>query len=373
MDAILTVKKIVLGGLLFALLIAIFAFVNHASDLTLQDNEIQVQLTKDILVNPILQIKEIWKVDQMALFNVEQDLSKNSLLDSGSSSIELFMQNAYKVIDEKPVTLSTIESLEPVVRPENLLVNVKSPKELRLLQAANAKVSVHQVTPGESLWSISRIYGIDLETLIGSNQHIENIEKIKVGQELKILNVKGLIHKVSSYETLSNISKLYNVEIKKIMKHNSLKTTRLKVGQLLIIPDASPLELECRSGFSEGFIWPLEGRISSLFGMRWGRPHNGVDIAVNIGTPVKAAKTGKVIYSGSASGYGKVVYIKHDSKTVTRYAHNDKLLVNTGDFVYQGQTISLSGNTGNSDGPHLHFEIRINDQPKNPLDYLKKK
>ncbi|MCG8640822.1 MAG: peptidoglycan DD-metalloendopeptidase family protein [Desulfobacterales bacterium] len=373
MDALFKIKNIGLVGILLSLIFAIFALVNHASDLTVQKDEIQINLTTDILVNPILEIEEIWKVDQLALFNVEQDLSKNSLLDSGSSSIELFMQNAYKVIEEKPVNLTSVESIEPIVRPENLLVNVKSPRELRLLQAANAKVSIHQVTPGESLWSISRIYGIDLDTLIGSNQHIENIDKIKVGQELKILNVKGIIHKVSSYETLSNISNLYNVEIKKIMKHNNLSSSRLKVGQLLIIPDASPLDLECRSGFSEEFIWPLQGRISSLFGMRWGRPHNGVDIAVNIGTPVKAAKTGKVIFSGSASGYGKVVYIKHDSKTVTRYAHNNKLLVNTGDFVYQGQIISLSGNTGKSDGPHLHFEIRINDQPKDPLNYLKRK
>ncbi|AZR74019.1 hypothetical protein BBF96_11815 [Anoxybacter fermentans] len=365
-------KRWVVIGVLILFLILGFTIARSDSESVIKPEEIQIHLTEDILTNPLLEKQEIWKANQTAIFTAEQDWNRNDLLNGGSESIELFMKNIFKVVEESSVILNSVDFPKPTIRPENLLVDVKSPRENTLLKAAGKKVSIHIVQPGETLWDISRMYGIDIDTIIGANQHIENIKRLKAGQELKILNCKGVIHKVSPYETLSDISRLYGVEVKKIMEYNNLKSARLSIGDTLIIPGASPVKLEFRGGFSTGFIWPVRAPISSPFGMRWGKFHYGIDLAVPTGTPIKAAKSGKVIYSGEASGYGLAVYIKHDDKTVTRYGHNSKLLVKKNDFVYQGQVIALSGNTGFSTAPHLHFEIRINGKAVNPLKYLKK-
>ncbi|MEO1375552.1 MAG: peptidoglycan DD-metalloendopeptidase family protein [Cyanobacteria bacterium J06635_10] len=110
---------------------------------------------------------------------------------------------------------------------------------------------------------------------------------------------------------------------------------------------------------SKGFIWPAKGVFTSGFGPRWGRMHKGIDIAAPTGTPINAAADGIVVSAGwNRGGYGKLVDIRHPDGTLTRYAHNSKILVRKGQQVQQGQRISLMGSTGFSTGPHLHFEIR---------------
>ncbi|MBT3414020.1 MAG: M23 family metallopeptidase, partial [Nitrospina sp.] len=123
-----------------------------------------------------------------------------------------------------------------------------------------------------------------------------------------------------------------------------------------------------RKGF---FIWPTKGTLTSRFGMRNGRKHEGIDIAAPKGTPVHSAADGNVVFSGwGPTGYGKMVIIKHKHHLTTLYAHNSKLLVKKGSRVKQGQRISLMGNTGRSTGPHLHFEVRNDTHPKDPIKYL---
>ncbi|MBQ2257103.1 MAG: M23 family metallopeptidase, partial [Lachnospiraceae bacterium] len=118
------------------------------------------------------------------------------------------------------------------------------------------------------------------------------------------------------------------------------------------------------------------GRLSSGFGARSAPTkgastnHKGVDWAVPIGTTVVASNAGTVSYAGWASGYGYAVYINHADGRQTRYGHLSKVLVKVGQSVSQGERIALSGNTGRSTGPHLHFEIRINGSAVNPLKYL---
>jgi lipoprotein NlpD len=120
------------------------------------------------------------------------------------------------------------------------------------------------------------------------------------------------------------------------------------------------------------YRWPLgAGIVSSEFGHRWHRPHEGLDIAADEGEPVFASAAGKVIYSDSRMrGYGNVVIIRHDSQLTTLYAHNEVLKVRLGDAVQQGQVIALLGSTGHSTGPHVHFEVRRGHQALNPRDYL---
>jgi len=123
------------------------------------------------------------------------------------------------------------------------------------------------------------------------------------------------------------------------------------------------------------FIWPVSGRISSYFGGRTLRGkynyHSGLDIAVAYGTRVKAADGGTVTFAGWKGTYGKLVIITHDNGTQTYYAHNSTLLVSAGDKVYQGQAIAKVGMTGNTTGPHCHFEVRVRGSAVNPLNYLR--
>ena len=109
-----------------------------------------------------------------------------------------------------------------------------------------------------------------------------------------------------------------------------------------------------------GFVWPCDGVVVSGFGMRWGRMHEGIDIGCAYGTPNRAAASGTVIYSGWLGGYGNLVVVDHGNGLSTAYAHASSLLVGVGQSVSQGETVSLVGSTGNSSGPHLHFEVRVN-------------
>jgi murein DD-endopeptidase MepM/ murein hydrolase activator NlpD len=121
---------------------------------------------------------------------------------------------------------------------------------------------------------------------------------------------------------------------------------------------------------SAGFIWPCDGVVTSGFGMRWGRMHDGIDIGCAYGTPVRAAAAGTVIYAGWMSGYGNLVVIDHGNGLSTAYAHASSLAVTVGQSVAQGQTVSYVGSTGHSTGPHLHFEVRVNGVAVDPLSYL---
>ena len=119
-----------------------------------------------------------------------------------------------------------------------------------------------------------------------------------------------------------------------------------------------------------GLIWPCDGVVVSGFGMRWGRMHEGIDIGCAYGAPNRAAAAGTVIYSGWLGGYGNLVVVDHGNGLSTAYAHASSLLVSVGQQVAQGETVSLVGSTGNSSGPHLHFEVRVNGQAVDPLFYL---
>ncbi len=124
------------------------------------------------------------------------------------------------------------------------------------------------------------------------------------------------------------------------------------------------------------FVWPARGRISSKYGyrvhpiFRTRRMHSGLDIAAPTGTPIVSADSGRVIFAGWRGGYGNTVIVDHGGGTSTLYGHCSRIFVKTGQSVSQGQRIAAIGSTGNSTGPHLHFEVRINGSPRNPQSYL---
>jgi murein DD-endopeptidase MepM/ murein hydrolase activator NlpD len=121
---------------------------------------------------------------------------------------------------------------------------------------------------------------------------------------------------------------------------------------------------------SAGLIWPVNGPITSPFGWRWGRMHQGIDIGVGMGTPIKAAAAGTVIYCGWESGYGNLTVIDHGGNLATAYGHQSSIAFACGQQVAQGDVIGYVGCTGHCTGPHLHFEVRIDGNPVDPLGSL---
>lgn len=236
-------------------------------------------------------------------------------------------------------------------------------------------IFVHKVNPGETLWDIANAYGVSVDAIISAND-LKNPNMLAVGQELNILSVQGVLHRVATGESLWEISQRYQVSMDEITRVNNITDpNRIMPNTQLIIPGATQVRqkdvLVINGQLQKAFDWPASGRISSTFGQRWGRMHNGLDIAVNTGTPVKAAADGKVTFAGWNGSYGILVTIDHGNNVETRYAHNSRVNVKVGQTVTRGQVIAYSGNTGNSTGPHLHFEIRYRGNPVNPQNYLK--
>ncbi|MCR9093720.1 MAG: LysM peptidoglycan-binding domain-containing M23 family metallopeptidase [bacterium] len=208
----------------------------------------------------------------------------------------------------------------------------------------------------------------------------------------------GVIHHVARGENLYRIGLRYGVPAKEIARVNGIRdVTELRVGQRLFIPkgggkrtpnvsakkrDREPrlsgntAEARRRAEKSRKekrgleLAWPVKGKLSSKFGRRWGRNHEGIDISAPTGTPIVAAEAGRVTFAGRKGAYGKVVIVKHAGRYRTLYAHASKLVVRSGQFVERGQKIAEVGSTGRSTAPHLHFEVVRAGNKQNPLGYL---
>ncbi len=165
------------------------------------------------------------------------------------------------------------------------------------------------------------------------------------------------------------------VESQSIYKNGAFESSRVLSENVVVKPVAQVVRVgtKPKDVLKSGLLYPLSGTLSSPFGERWGRMHEGIDIAVPVGTSVKAAECGTVIFAGDGGTYGNLVKIDHGNGVVTAYAHLDKITVSKGQAVNCNTEIALSGNTGRSTGPHLHFEVVKNGIPLNPNTYLKKR
>ncbi len=241
---------------------------------------------------------------------------------------------------------------------------------------------IHVVERGDSLYVLARRYGVSIADIMQANNLSNDV--IVIGQKLTIPKKaaaaaaseglaaaasSGQVYQVRPGDSASVIAKKFNTSVPALAEANRLSDpNRLRAGQKLIIP-----------GWQTNIprlIWPVKGRISSPYGWRI-HPvyknrqfHGGIDIAVPVGTSVKAAAAGKVIESGWMDGFGYGVVIDHGQGVTTWYGHNSKLLVKVGDRVRQGQVIARSGNTGVSTGPHVDFRIKVNGETLNPVYWL---
>ena len=197
----------------------------------------------------------------------------------------------------------------------------------------------------------------------------------------------GTVHVVQPGENLYRIGLHYGVPVAAIARANQIRDERsLEVGTRLWIPRpkrsaiAQPLvppdrlrgiaQNDALESGSLRFAWPVQGRLTSRFGWRRSRMHEGIDIGARAGTFVYAAESGRVIYASRLGGYGNVLVLRHGDRYETVYAHNRRFRVGKGARVRKGDVIAEVGATGNASAPHLHFEVRRDDDPRDPLLFL---
>jgi murein DD-endopeptidase MepM/ murein hydrolase activator NlpD len=198
----------------------------------------------------------------------------------------------------------------------------------------------------------------------------------------------GIHHVVRRGENLFRIGKAYDIDYRELARRNGIADpARIEVGQRIFVPGATrrlpveiitprtvemaPKDVAIYARGDGHFRWPITGaRVVSGFGPRNGSFHDGIDLASPEGTPVYAARAGRVIYSDELRGYGKVVIVEHEDEWMTVYAHNSRNVVGEGDRVATGDLVSRVGSTGRATGPNLHFEVRRRNAARDPLLYL---
>lgn len=237
-------------------------------------------------------------------------------------------------------------------------------------------IKPYTVRSGDTIDKIAKRFGLRQDTIISAN-NLQSSASIRPGISLRIPNMNGVSHKVRRGENLSSVAKTYGIDITQIVDANDLASGTINAGQNLFIPNARLSSASLRNFYGEQFIWPARGAISSPFGYR-SNPFSGlrtyhaaIDIVVSIGTKVKATNEGKVADTGYNSVFGNYVIVRHANGYQSLYAHLSQISVREGASVAQGAIVGLSGNTGQSTGPHLHFSIFKNGQAVDPRKYVK--
>ncbi|MDI6871349.1 MAG: M23 family metallopeptidase [Bacillota bacterium] len=295
--------------------------------------------------------------------------------DSGGAEAALPFSSAPLTPRGDPLPVSPVVRLAPSAastRPE-VAVSAIDP---RFTGAARLRVLTHTVAEGETLSSIAARYRSDVDTLEGLNPDLTG-DELRPGQKLKVMTGRGALYTLREGETLAVVAKRFWVAEEKIRAANGLASDEpVEPGQQIILPDIKPRRRDdwlASRGLGPLYLtWPTRGWLSSRFGLRWGRMHEGIDIATSWGRQVVASAPGRVEFAGWRSGYGRLVILDHGRGTHTWYAHNSRLLVRPGQQVERGEVIALSGSSGSSTGPHLHFEVRVNGRPQNPLSLLRR-
>ncbi len=270
----------------------------------------------------------------------------------------------------------------PSYTKEELVSNIESRIKYLYLKTKGIKFYIYKVSRRENLWTIAKKYGYSVHTIIGCNPQLKTYN-VNEGQKLLIPNIGGTLHPVQSGDTLETVSKMYGIDEALLKNTNLGLTNNLQKEIFIFIPGKRPLvnllndKMQEKYALRNLFTSPLGGRISSPFGKRrhpvTGKTsrHGGIDIAVREGTLVGAAASGIVtVASYDVGHYGVAVFIDHQNGYITHYGHLSKILVRHGQKIRQGQIIARSGSTGRSTGPHLHFTIKRNGVNIDPLQFL---
>ena len=293
-----------------------------------------------------------------------------------------------------------------------------------------AEEITYKIKKKDTIPAIAKRYGIKQDTILINNKDALN-NKLKIGDTITFPSIDGLYYKLEKNDTLAKIAKKYGISVVDIVDYNNINPKKLKAGSTIFLkgvtlqkykdvegrliaaqqakedkkknknkekekekpekppkgtkgsaPPPPPTQDDDDGGRSAaysgaGFAYPVRyAGVSSPFGNRY-HPvlkryilHTGVDLVAKY-VPLRAAKAGVVTFAGNMSGYGKIIIIRHDNGYETRYAHLSVISTNVGEHVNQGDLIGKTGNSGRTTGAHLHFEVRQNGVPKNPMKYLR--
>lgn len=331
------------------------------------------------------------------------EIVKADVGSSGASKVLNFANgeitveaDADTIFEDGTLAMAFSESIS--VMPTEVNVNQISSVEDALAQITKEteEKTIYTVKSGDTLSQIAARYNLSLSQLCDLNEGLTEDGIIGIGDEIVVTvptpELSVLIFEETTYEEAYNAAvqyidddtmyqgqysevqagtEGYREVVAVVQFENGSEVSRDIIKETLLV-ESTPRILRRGTQTPPTYIKPVAGGVlTSSFGPRWGRNHNGVDWGVPVGTAVNASSGGTVIRSGWFSSYGICVDIRHPDGTVTRYAHLSKTLVSVGQKVAQGEQIARSGNTGDSTGPHLHFEIIIGGTPVNPLNYLK--
>lgn len=231
--------------------------------------------------------------------------------------------------------------------------------------SSSKSYTTYTVRRGDTLYSIGKRFGID-HKLLARRNHIRWPYTIYVGQHLSLSRIAMKPQYMPIPKTKSTYATKKSSSAKKTTSVSSSKKVPTKSSSKQTSYHAPAV-----NGSAVRLRWPAQGTVTSRFGRRGSRMHDGIDIGAKEGTPVYAAASGEVVYSDQRlSGYGKLIIIRHSHDMFTAYAHNQRNLVRKGDQVKSGAVIARVGKTGRASGPHLHFEVRRGSTPVDPLAYL---
>lgn len=393
---------------------AIIAAVEAEFERIREDNELEVGLTTEITFSEVISPErdEMSSVLDRIIGSLEYGLQAAAIVVDGEEIVilpckddaeELLAIIRDKFVKSNSILIEKVEFQEDVAVVAKFVtveeVTTDKQSALNVLLHGSERILQHTVTRGESFWSIANLHRLSVNAIQAANPNIRP-ETLQIGQKLNLkidepyvrvetveqIKYSEAIPFPTTYVTDSSLWTWQSVVrtagvrgsreiVARVVSVNGKEESREILSTAVVRePSTQVVARGTKSApsMSTGsYLWPTEGRVTSPFGPRWGGFHQGVDIGAPTGTPIKAADSGVVSFAGWNGGYGYMVRIEHGNGSATLYAHASRLLVTQNQTVNKGDTIALVGNTGNSYGPHLHFEIRLNDKPVNPLNYFR--
>ena len=371
-------KKLVIGILVF-LVTSIFY-----REFTLKNNEAK---NNEVIENKETEKNgEVIETETLAIEKVEVTEKKVE------EKIVSTQENSTKVIEEKVTQNLAEESTLEDLELENKIAKEWDDQEGQELVDLDSSIDLEEkivlenmeyvIKKGDTISDLSKEYKIKTDYIYANNID-KNLRVLQIGKKINIPTEPGIFYSIKKGDTFEGLSKRFEVDVKTIKEDNEID--RLLVGAKIFLRE--PKVSRYLSSFKQEYVKktnlgtfsnPLMAMsLTSSFGSRK-HPvlkkvlnHAGVDLKAKTGTKVVSAREGVVSFAGRASGYGKLIIIKHSDGYETRYAHLSQIDVKKGQKISQNQHIALSGATGRVSGPHLHFEIRKNGKIENPLTYLK--
>lgn len=274
---------------------------------------------------------------------------------------------SFEVIKSLDLQDSTLRSLRNDVR--TTLRTVKGKRSVENLP--ELKIYKYKVKKNENFWMILSRTSLNIDTISTLNS-LSCPGEVSPGKEIFLCNMRGIVYRKKQGDTIKKLAERFEVEKEYICSANRINGDEI-CKDYVFIPAGMISNIEKSLFLGSGFISPLKHIVrTSNFGRRIDPFHkrfdfhSGIDLRCSPGTKIYAARSGKVVFTGYKGGYGLLVVIKHENDYSTYYGHLKRALVKKGQRVKRGEVIALSGNSGRSTGPHLHFEVRKEGRPLNP-------